>query len=330
MHFTVCQAYRIGRGENVKLIFRILLSAVLTVGVYSCSVRKMMVNEVAGIIGHGVSAFEQEDDLEMLEQAFPANMKLLEALLENNPDNSGILVLLARFYASYAFVFFQGKWEEAVLQSDKAEAGGGFSNQGRDSALKEAVNRYYIRGAEYALRALEVRHKEGREQLKNVKTRDPFFKKLGKADVPALFWYGFNLGAYINLNRDSIKAISMAHLAEKAMKRVIEIDPSYNHGNAHLFLLTYYASRPPMLGGNLDSAQSHYKQLKDLAGDDFLLADLYYARYYLHQRQEREKYRQVLDGILHHPGGRKSYRLYNKVAVNRAKLYLEAIDRLFD
>ena len=122
----------------------------------------------------------------------------------------------------------------------------------------------------------------------------------------------------------------MAHLAERAMKRVIEIDPSYNHGNAHLFLLTYYASRPPMLGGNLDSAQSHYKQLKDLAGDDFLLADLYYARYYLHQRQEREKYRQVLDGILHHPGGRKAYRLYNKVAVNRAKLYLEAIDRLFD
>ena len=148
-------------------------------------------------------------------------------------------------------------------------------------------------------------------------------------DVPALFWYGFNIGAYVNQNIDSVKTISKAHLVEKAMHRVVDLDPTYFHGGAHLVLLIYYAARSPMMGGNLKLALSHYNQLKSLAGDGFLLSDLYYARYCLYQKQERKKYQDVLTGIIKYSGTDNSHLFLNKIATIRAQTYLDATDRLF-
>ena len=71
------------------------------------------------------------------------------------------------------------------------------------------------------------------------------------------------------------------------MIRVLEIDPSYYHGGAHLFLMIYYASRPPMMGGRPEAAMSHYRSLKALQGEDFPMADLFYARHYLLRAQDR-------------------------------------------
>lgn len=314
----------------MKVINRLMLISMLVVCCCSCSARKMMVDEFTGILANGISVFEQDDDLEMLGKAFPANIKLLEALLETSPNNSELLVLLARFYGSYAFVSFEGKWERAVLKGNIAEEEQSGAGGTAVSVLRETLNRYYVKGTDYALKALEVHHGPCGDQLKQVSTRDQFFNKLTEKDVPALFWYGFNLGAYINLNRDSIKAVSMAQLAEKAMKRVIELNPGYYYGGAHLFLCAYYASRPPMLGGNLEAALSHYKNVKEIAGEDYLLADVYYGRFYLYQKQERKKFKDVMTRIIRYPQSRNAYPLYNKLAVIRAKMYLDAIDQLFE
>ncbi|MGA1873917.1 MAG: TRAP transporter TatT component family protein, partial [Thermoplasmatota archaeon] len=51
--------------------------------------------------------------------------------------------------------------------------------------------------------------------------------------------------AMARMGYDTVKAMAQAHLAERAMRRVIELQPDYYHAGAHLFLLSYYASRPP-------------------------------------------------------------------------------------
>jgi hypothetical protein len=265
----------------------------------------------------------------MLEKAFPANIKLLETFLAADPGNPDTLLLLARFYATYGFVFFEGRLDAAMIRrhpSDPLKA----DTTGIDySRLKETADRCYQKGAAYALRALEVHHGKSRERLMNVSTRDAFFKAVTRQDVPALFWYGFNLGGYINLNRNSVRAISMANLAEKAMKRVIELEPGFYHGGAHLFLLSYYASRPSALGGNLKASLSHYNQIKKITKEEYLLPDLYFARYYLYQTQNRKKFEALLTKIVQYPGTESEFRMRNTVAATRAKTYLESIDHLF-
>ncbi len=148
--------------------------------------------------------------------------------------------------------------------------------------------------------------------------------------MPTLFWYGFNLAAWINLNLDSVQAISQAHIAEKCMRRVIELQPDYFNGSAHLVLIAYYASRSPMMGGNLDAARLHYDALKLMNGDEFLMADLFYARYYLQQTQDRASCEAILKEIGSVSSQESKYPLFNKVAAYRAHIYLAAIDELFE
>jgi len=302
-----------------------LVCVLLIIGWCGCSTRMLVINEITDIIDTGVTAFEQDDDLQMLEEAFPANIKLLEAVLANDPDNERLLTLLARLYGSYTFVFFEDRLEAAEFTGAMPDG-----NRDDNQALEQAAVRYYAKGIEYALRALEVRYPGCREKMAKLSTAGRFIDSLDSADVPPLFWYGFNLSAYVNHNRDSVRVIAKAHLIEKAMKRVLALDPGYYYGSAHLVLVAFYASRSPMIGGNVDLAARHYQSLKELHGNRFLLADLFYARYYLYQKQDRRQFVQVLTNIIDHGQGDKQYRLFNKVAEVRAQTYLNAVDQLFD
>ena len=304
---------------------RALVGMLLIIGWCGCSTRPLVINEITDIIDTGVTAFEQDDDLQMLEEAFPANIKLLEAVLANDPDNERLLTLLARLYGSYTFVFFEDRIEAAVLN-------GAMPDGIRDDSevLEQTAVKYYAKGIEYGLRALEVRHPGCREKISKVTTAGSFIESLDSADVPPLFWYAFNLSAYVNHNRESVRVIASAHLIEKSMKRVLALDPNYYFGSAHLVLLAYYASRSPMMGGNIDLAARHYHSLKELHGNRFLLADLFYARYYLYQKQDRRQFIQVLTHIIEHGEDDKQFRLFNKVAEVRARTYLNAVDQFFD
>jgi len=294
----------------------------------ACSPRKMAVHEMAGMVETGMTALEQDDDLEMLEQALPANIKLLEIFLASNPEDTHLLTVLARSYGSYNFMLLEPKFEEAQFRASSPDANEALETEALH--LKQKVSRYYQKGASYALKALEIRHPGCRPALKKVDTIEPFMQRLGNKDVSSIFWYGFNLAAWINLNRDSVQAIAQAHIAEKCMRRVVELQPDYFNGSAHLVLMAYYASRSPMMGGNLDAARLHYDALKQLAGDGFLMADLFYARYYLHQVQDRQSCETILEAIDSASNQKSDYPLFNKVAGYRAHIYLAALDELFE
>jgi len=295
-----------------------------------CSPRAIMIGEYRKIMASGLASFEQDDDLDMLQQAFPANIKLLEAMLASDPDDPGLLILLSRMYASYTFLFLEAQLDSANLEAP--DAGGPTSAGGDPEIIKAALNRNYLKGAGYALAALSQRRPHSAQRLSKVNQVPDYLASLGREDVPALFWYGFNLGTWIHRNMDSVQAIAKANVAERVMKRVLELEPEYYHGSAHLFLLGFYASRPPMLGGNLEAALHHYQALRKIAGEDFLMARLYYARYVLPMKQDRRSYEKMLSAIIQEATDNPTtrYRLLNLVAARRARNFLILGDRLFE
>lgn len=284
-----------------------------------------MVRQTAVMVENGLSAFETDHDLDMIEKAFPANIKLLEALLVNSPSEPVLLSLLSRFYGSYCFAF-----KETELDRSLISPRGRCMKKKGPGKIRQKVNTYYTKGMTYGIRALEARHPGAERLLKKNNTRDLFLKTLGREDVDALFWYGFNLGAWVNRNFDSIRAVSQAHVVKKVMERVLELDKDYFFGSAHLFLLAFHASRSPMLGGRPDLALSHYHLLKKTAGPDFMLADLFYARYYLRQIQDKAAYVKIMQNLMKTKATSiDRYTLYNTIAARRAAVYLEDADNIF-
>ena len=317
---------RISAGQNIspRRYIGILLTLLFIIGLDACTSRQIAVRTVTDIIDEGLTAYESDNDLNLLKSALPSHIKLLETLLANDPNNEKLLILLSRSYASYAFIFFEGKVEAARFEPNPD-----VTHRANMKELSASASGYYTKGIEYALRAMEIRHPDCRKQLGRIASAGPFIQSMGKDDLPALFWYGFNLSAVINLNRDSMSSLAKAHQVEKTMHRAIEIDSSYFNGGPHLVLFGYYASRSPITGGNPELALKHYKQLKLMHGDSFLLTDLFYARYYLYHQQDREGFISILNRIINEPYTVEQFRLYNRVAKDRAKIYLTATDRLF-
>lgn len=307
-----------------KLFFGCLTIVVLLS--QACSYRKMMINDVADMAGIALVRFENEyTDLALLEAAAPSLLVNLEALLANDPQNPQMLVLLSKAYFSYTYALKEIEWEEIMLGLADPSV-----SETRASRVKAEVGRFYARGIDYALKALSIRYPDALDHLGNVRKADAFIQEMDADDVPAMFWYGMNLSAYINLNQDSVKAVSKLHLAVSVMKRVLELDPDYYYGCANLNLMTVFASVPPMLGGDPARALQYYHRQKEQIGDTFLLLDLQYARYYLYQIQERRLFEATLDRIMKKAREDQTrYALLNEVAARRAALYLRAADRLF-
>jgi hypothetical protein len=305
-----------------SFLFPMLFAIIISAG---CSPRKLMVDEFVGMVQTGLPAIEQEDDLHLLAQSMPAHIKLLETLLASDPHNRDLLVLLARLYGGYAFAILETEDEARRLNQPSVVALG---LPGQE--LEDSTARYFERGSAYALRALESVHPQARLQLNRLQAADVFIKSLELSDVPALFWYGFNLGGYVQHSLDSVAAVANAHLVQKAMGRVVELDETYYHGSAHLALLVYYGSRPPMMGGSPEKARRHWDRHQQRVPAFKELRDLYLARYVLVQAQDKEEFVQRLSAIVRDPAKGASAGLLAKVAAVRARIYLGAVDTFFN
>lgn len=291
----------------------------------ACSTRRVMVNGFVPLVDHGMPVFEQENDLILMADAFPAHIKLLEMLAANDPDNPELAVLRARLYGAYAFAILETQWEVHALQGQALPP----DWSGQDP--QQRLSHCFQKGIDCALGALEIRHPYVRKQLANPRDAGDFFHSTGLGDVPALFWYGFNLGFYVQHHLDAVDTLATAHLVEKAMQRVIVLAPDYYQSYAHVVLMVYYAFRSPMMGGSPVLAEKHYREHIRRHPQASALRELFWARYVLVQRQDREGFVHVLNQLISTSrSAGDSQGLLDRVAAVRADAYLKAVDDLFD
>jgi len=165
----------------------------------ACSFAELTVKASMPMIDGGMQAINRETDLQLAEDAMPANIELMEGMLINAPDNSKLRNYAAQAYYGYAYGFVE------------------------DINKKRASN-FYQRGLKHALYNL---HNEGITQkiLKgNLATLQTKLNELGKDDVATLFWAASNWSKWIDHNRNNTTAIADLPKAVMLMQRVIELD----------------------------------------------------------------------------------------------------------
>ncbi|OGP90278.1 MAG: hypothetical protein A2157_06955, partial [Deltaproteobacteria bacterium RBG_16_47_11] len=195
---------------------------------------------------------------------------------------------------------------------------------------KEYANLLYERVRQYALRSLE------RRGFKDPLQRpfDDFqggLKRLGKKDVPILFWTATCWANWIRLNLDSMEALSELPRVEAMMRRVLELDEGFHYGGAHLFMGIWYASRPKIAGGDLKKAQEHFLKALDLGDKKFLMAYVYYASYYARKIMDKELFTSTLQKVLETPAETSpDLILLNSIAKRQAKELLSHVEEYFE
>lgn len=118
------------------------------------AVERMATRAVADSLADSSAVYATDGDVELVGQAIPFGLKTIEGLLEELPDHRGLLVAAASGFTQFAYAY-------VALPADEIER----EAPGEARQKRRRAHRLYLRGRDYALRALELDAAGFRERL---------------------------------------------------------------------------------------------------------------------------------------------------------------------
>ncbi|WP_297529062.1 TRAP transporter TatT component family protein [Thiohalobacter sp.] len=285
------------KGLARRLARLLLLSSALA-ALGGCSMSQMVVRTSMSLMESSIVAMNRETDLELARQAIPANLKLLDGMLEADPGNARLHLYAAEGYYGYSFGF---------VERDQPE---------RAARLYHRCYRHGRNALALSGFTTDVETTPRRELARALAAAGP-------AQVPALFWTASCWAKWVDMNRDDPRSIARLARAAALMERVLALDPGFYHGGPHLFFGVYYGSRPPMLGGDPERAADHFDRARELGGSTFYIIDVLQAEFLDRQLLDRRSFHNRVSSIAQaHIDAGSEIALINAIARDRARWLL--------
>ena len=282
-----------------------VIAALFVITLFSISCARLALRASPSLLDNFSSAIFEECDPELAKIAIPANLKLMEGLLRNDPGNRQILTLLSMGFSGYSMLFIEA--DDPV----------------RGSLL-------YLRAKDYAIRALGRKGYVLKDMAMLRENLEGALSEMTGNDLKALSWTAMSWNAWINLNLDKPAALAQLRYSQACLEKVIEIDANYFHGLPFILMGSSLAVRPKMFGGNPEKAQDYFEKALRLTNRKFFLAHYYYAKYYTVRTQKKKMFFSLLREIIHgNPEELKDMCLINAVIQDKAKKLKEEADDLF-
>lgn len=269
-----------------------------------CSIQKMAVRSLEGVLDNTMAAVMDEEDLRLAEQAIGGDLKLLDGLVRTDPENQKLLLLSCQGYTSYALAFAEDSLDRARF--------------------------FYRRGQRYGMRALALRGIPDSVFHSTEAAMRRALAGLSKDDLPIVFWTVNAWGSAANLERDNPESIADLPLVNAMMGWVKEQDSTYFYGGPLLYFGTYYGSLPALLGGNVVLSKSYFDRAVAVNKGQFLMTLVFYAKTYAVQTQDEPLFRELLTRVINTPlTVLPEQRLANVVAKKRARELLARVSDFF-
>jgi predicted anti-sigma-YlaC factor YlaD len=262
------------------------------------------------------TSYASDDDPDLIRAAAPFSLKLIESLLAETPQHTGLLTAAAGGFTQYAYAFVQEDADE--LESRDVE--GAF-------ALRQRARGLYARGRDYGLRALDSRHAGFTTGLRNAPQAT--LAGLATADVPALYWTTVAWAAWISLGKDSPEALADLPRVDLLLTRLRALEPDYDHGGLATFLITYEMGRPGA-PNSIVNARRSFEQSVQLSGGQRAAPYVALAENVCVRAQSRHEFVATLqEALAIDAGAQPQWRLENRIMQRRARWLLTQTDQLF-
>ncbi len=278
----------------MPIFFRLFFPLLAALSLSACSM--MLTSATANMAKNLSRAISNNDDLPTVRAGAPAYLLMLDSLIEGDPDNSTLLLAAAKLNSAYAGVFV----------TDTARA-----------------RRLTQKALSLSLRAncLQISASCGMQTI----TFGHFTRLIDNysaAQLDLLFTLGSSWAGWIQHRSDDWNAVAELPRVKKIMQRILQLDETYQHGQAHLYMGVLNTLLPPSLGGKVKQGQQHFEKAIAISKGKNLLAKVIYAEKYarlvfdqaLHDRLLRE----VLETEPRIPG----FTLTNMLAQQQARKLL--------
>ncbi len=298
---------------------RSAVGALCIVALGACDVAKFTADSTAGLFTRAAPAFESYWDYDLAGEALPATIVQFEGILRVIPDNEAILAQLAQAYVAYAYGWVEADVESLEFEGDYDEA----------DLQRQRARTMYLRALDLTRHSIRL-HNEDIDLAVRGTVEDLeawlFGAFVEKVDAEMLLWHGYAWGSYINAAKDDMEAVADLAYAKAFVARSIELDPDYYNAAGYLFMGVATASE---MAGDMDEAKVYFEKALARTERRALQAQVNMARYYAVKEGDRELFDKLLTEVMDALDPLPEARLANRMARERAALYIENADQLF-
>jgi len=282
-------------------LFRLLPALLVFSALAGCA--SFATSASSRLAGNLSAAILNQDDPETVQEGMPSYLLLIDSLVNGDPQDESLLLAGSRLYGAFASAFVKDP-ERAMRLTRKAR--------------------------DYSDRALCVHD----ARLCNLLERPfgDFAATVGTSrmnDVAVLYASGAAWAGWIRANSGDWNAIASLAKVQVVMARVVELDETYSHGEAHLYLGVIATLLPPALGGKPEVGRAHFERAIELSAGRDLMAKVEYASHYARVIYDRPLHDRLLKEVLDAEAVAPEMTLRNVLAKRHARELLASADDYF-
>lgn len=277
----------------------------------------MAVRKMADAMSQPGKVFSGDEDPELVGEALPFALKMMETLRESAPDHVEIHVGLASGFVQYAYAYVLWPAEQMEVTSYAAA-----------QEPKKRAHRLFLRAHRYATQAMELAHPGFAAAF----AKDPAGSMAGMQiqDVPKLYWLAASLAMAIRTEPMNTELLVRLTEAGRLLERALELDPNWGNGDLDEALISYYAAVGEGLGGGEAKAKARYDHALSLTRGERPSLYLSWAEAFLVGKQDRKGFEELCRKALAVDTEKDSeHKLAAVLAQRRARWLLARSDELF-
>jgi predicted anti-sigma-YlaC factor YlaD len=298
-------------------IARVAVVLALAASCGCATAKRIAISKLADSLAETGTTYTADNDPELVGAALPFSLKLVEGLLTQTPKHRGLLTMAASGFTEYAYAYVQQDADATELD-----------NVDRAGELRARARRLYLRARDYGLRGLETRHRgfvpPVGGQLRTA------VQQCRRVDVPLLYWTAAAWAAAISVSKDHPELIADQPIVEALIDRAFELEPDFESGALHGFLIQYEMARQGASGDPISRARSHFDREVALTNGRLAAPFVSLAEAVSVATGNRSEFESLLRRALAvDPDERPEWRLQNLIAHKRARWLLSRKDELF-
>jgi predicted anti-sigma-YlaC factor YlaD len=290
-------------------------SLVLAASGTGCSVERLATDRLADSLAGSGATYASDDDPQLIEDALPFSLKLMESVLAETPEHRELLAATAAAFTQYAYAFVQQDGDALALTDT--------------DAAWESWNRarkLYLRARDYGLRGLEVAQPGFGAGLRANPAKG--VAPMEEKDVDLLYWTAVSWAAAIALGKDDPALVADLPRVSALIDRALAVDEDWDRGAIHAFLVTYTMARQDAPENRESVARGHLDRAVALTTGRSAGPYLSWAEAFCIPREERACFDEAIASALAvDPDAEPALRLANTVAQRRAAWLKANVDR---
>lgn len=228
---------------------------------------------ITGGIADGLNkGLQSQQDPQLVAEGLPTYILMVDGLLARDPDSQTLLMAASKLYGAYGSNFVSDPQRAQLhtkIAKDYAEKA--FCGELEDLCAAEKAG----------LQALQAE-----------------LVDLDDGDAELVYGYATAVAGWVQTHSSDYNAIASLPKIEAMLKRVTELTPEIDNGNAWLYRGVLASQVPPSLGGKPEVGRAHFERAIEISQGYNLMAKVLFAETYARLVFDQELHDRLLTEVL--------------------------------